>query len=420
MAALSANAYPFTPQSALEHKMLNYADIVNNNNKYYEIILQQGTGTYPFRVYTKYGRVNLSAKEEGRFFNSVYDAQAEYSKILKSKLRKGYVEIELDDGTKSQAKVNVPIKASTPAITNNKVLNLISKLYTLTTSYVTKSIDTPLGKLSANQVAKGVHVLNQIEEALKNNDTRNIDILTNQFYAIIPKSFGRTANYSKLRIDTFDKILDKRELLDVIASVVQVQSSLESQIEQKYAALGIKLRYVEPSESEYQRVRSKIEGTQGNTHHFKIKVKNIFEVQDMTGYRNFNPYNVPVMELFHGTRKENVLGIMQKGILIKPSTAVHAGSMFGAGAYFADCSTKSAQYTDGFNNVRNQDQYFFVCDVATGKIKEYMDAQPSLRSAPNGYHSVKGCAGRSLRYNEYIVFNTNQVRIRYIVEFEKC
>lgn len=67
--------------------------------------------------------------------------------------------------------------------------------------------------------------------------------------------------------------------------------------------------------------------------------------------------------------------------------------MFGAGIYFADQSTKSANYCWGFGSASNNGidtNFLFVCEVATGRIKEYEDAQIYLNSAPRGYNSVMG------------------------------
>ena len=49
--------------------------------------------------------------------------------------------------------------------------------------------------------------------------------------------------------------------------------------------------------------------------------------------------------LWHGTRGENLIGIMQTGFRIAPSDAMKTGSMFGEGVYFSDILNKSLQYS---------------------------------------------------------------------------
>jgi poly [ADP-ribose] polymerase len=222
-------------------------------------------------------------------------------------------------------------------------------------------------------------------------------------------------------IDNYHKLNEKKDLLGVMDSVVRVQNDLENTLEEKYKALNIKLKAISSRTKEYKRIVDSIKNSQGHNHHFNIQVQDIFQVEDMVGFDTFNPKSVSVKELFHGSRNENILSIMQSGLKIKPKSAIHTGSMFGGGIYFADSSSKSANYCWGFNgSVRQDSNYLFVCDVATGKIKEYEDSQPHLFSAPRPYNSVMGKKGRSLVHNEYIVYKESQVKIKYIVEFKKA
>ena len=45
--------------------------------------------------------------------------------------------------------------------------------------------------------------------------------------------------------------------------------------------------------------------------------------------------------LWHGTKNENIMSILLKGLMIKPPQANHTGSLFGEAIYFADTFTKS-------------------------------------------------------------------------------
>lgn len=165
------------------------------------------------------------------------------------------------------------------------------------------------------------------------------------------------------------------------------------------------------------------------------------------------------MLLWHGTRGENIIGIIQTGFRIAPSDARRTGAMFGEGVYFSDIFNKCFQYskTSNYNRFTGEfvkkppKQYMFLCEVVLGKMKKLLNAQ-NVTDLPNeefqsvmGYGRVgpnprgniymsNGCiiplgnltsnpplAGAggenfSLQYNEYVVYNTTQVRIRYIVE----
>jgi poly [ADP-ribose] polymerase len=93
--------------------------------------------------------------------------------------------------------------------------------------------------------------------------------------------------------------------------------------------------------------------------------------------------------------------------------------MFGPGLYFANNSTKSANYSFGFwSGSSTKKAFLFICKVALGNVKEH-ESSCYYTKAPTGYDSVMGKKGRYLYNNEFIVYNENQVKIEYIVEVEK-
>lgn len=421
--SLNSDGTVFNNTNTLERVVLNFASLKDNSNKFYIMELQEGTGEYPFRVYTEYGRLGKNPRKEGRYFSGRGSAVVEFDKILTQKQRKGYEKVEVDDGF-SFAPSSRMVSTKEPKVDlssiADKVLQFIGKIYQTTTQFLVTSIDTPLGKLSANQVAKGLEILAEIESDLDNGYNR-FDRLSNNFYSVIPVSFGSQVNYSKFVIDDYYKLNEKKDLLGVMSSVVDVQKDLESTLEEKYKALNLKLKVLSKRTNEYKRIVEKVKKSKGHNHHFDFEIKEIYQIEDMAGYKDFNPYDVSTMELFHGSRNQNILGILQNGLKIKPKSAVHTGSMFGGAIYFADSSTKSANYCWGFGNSYSgsEENFMFLCDVATGKIKEYEDAQPHLYSAPYGYNSVMGKKGRSLMHNEYMVYNANQVKLKYIIEFNK-
>ena len=106
---------------------------------------------------------------------------------------------------------------------------------------------------------------------------------------------------------------------------------------------------------------------------------------------------------------------------MRPPGVYITGSMFGPGLYFADQSTKSAQYAWGrFSGIKSTvNTYFmYVADVALGTIKQYDSAQSSLTTPPKGYDSVQGVKGSYLLHDEFIIYNKDQHRLNYLVEFE--
>ncbi|MCZ6800949.1 MAG: WGR domain-containing protein [Nitrospirae bacterium] len=138
--------------------------------------------------------------------------------------------------------------------------------------------------------------------------------------------------------------------------------------------------------------------------------------------------------LFHGTRSVNVSGILREALRL-PKTLVGVattGAMFGPGTYFADdwkksagyCSTAGAVFARGRGGVSRRGAFMFACDVALGQMHLAADAY-GYTSAPKGSHSVFGKGGYcdawggKLRNNEFITFNSDQNRLRFLVEFRE-
>lgn len=116
------------------------------------------------------------------------------------------------------------------------------------------------------------------------------------------------------------------------------------------------------------------------------------------------------------------------------------GYMFGKGVYFADIVTKSANYC-----FAKDDGLMLLCEVALGEMQEENDAKMIVK--PNkGKHSVKGVGKttpdpsgvhktidnvivpmgkpktltghKTLLYNEYIVYDTAQIQMKYLIRME--
>ena len=65
------------------------------------------------------------------------------------------------------------------------------------------------------------------------------------------------------------------------------------------------------------------------------------------------------MLLWHGSRLTNFVGILSQGLRIAPPEAPVTGYMFGKGVYFADMSSKSANYC--FTSRENSTGILLLC-----------------------------------------------------------
>eukprot|EP00268_Persea_americana_P066226 TRINITY_DN8966_c1_g1_i2.p1 TRINITY_DN8966_c1_g1~~TRINITY_DN8966_c1_g1_i2.p1 ORF type:complete len:157 (-),score=31.03 TRINITY_DN8966_c1_g1_i2:385-855(-) len=149
------------------------------------------------------------------------------------------------------------------------------------------------------------------------------------------------------------------------------------------------------------------------------------------------------MLLWHGSRLTNWAGILSQGLRIAPPEAPVTGYMFGKGVYFADMFSKSANYC--YSTTASRDGVLLLCEVALGDMSELLLSNYNADQLPEGKLSTKGVGvtapdssefealedgvivplGKpkeqlgpkgSLLYNEYIVYNIDQIRMRYVVQ----
>lgn len=394
--------------------MLNFASIKNNNNKFYEMILDEEV------LIKRYGRVGTEGQIIKKTYGSPQTALREYEKTLNLKTSKGYLEIKTVDTTDNhglevkQEKEEIPSDEKV----DEKILSFIGYLTKETENFVSKSIKTPLGALTKSQVENGKRILEKLSMAIVDKDDNLIEDLSDEFYRHIPYIFGYgRGSRTELFINNSEKLIDRKELLNAMETLVVTQKI--NNVFGKYKDLNINLKPLSNRTKIFKELIENAKKTTVHNSYSDFKVNNIYEIKSMNGSDEFNPYKVDTKLLYHGTKTENLLSIMKNGLKTSPPKSAYVtGKMFGNGIYFADMFSKSLQYLDNFGKMKMDKYFMFVCEVATGKEKELTSSNSSLVKAPTGYNSVKGCKGSNLRFNEYIVYNNNQVKLKYILEIE--
>ena len=141
-------------------------------------------------------------------------------------------------------------------------------------------------------------------------------------------------------------------------------------------------------------------------------------------------------ELFHGTEKEGIDGILNYGYddrywnlkgawgeymsvssnSVEHSVKIHLSSAFftGHGTYFADNPVKSHDYTAP--SAIDQSRVLYYNKVILGKQAKMSETNEQMASAPKDYHSV---LGTHFGHNEYIVYRYGQV-LPYLKITYKC
>lgn len=324
---------------------------------------------------------------------------------------------------------------------------------------------TPLGMINLNMINRGRDILKEIAQiqnklvVAKRNISKYQEMiaeLSNTYNSTIPRVFKRGSDGWLFK--TSDQVMEQYEMLDMLelvlsTAVLNSNSSSSSDIISKYNALNSDLTLVEDRKI-IQEIKEKMKIEQLQNHHFNTKLINVFEVNQKNA-PTFDSSCGNIVTLFHGTRSANLFGILSTHIKLPHNLGSNiqiTGHMFGPGVYFGQYS-KSLQYARArFGGTRNKTNkfYMFLCDVALGKMKLELQSK-SYGQAPQGYNSVMGVGKDSFKegcyikgingtkdlkisrdsfykslsvrnsallHNEFIVYNQNKFKIRYILEVE--
>ncbi|KAJ3087259.1 hypothetical protein HK102_011472 [Quaeritorhiza haematococci] len=224
-----------------------------------------------------------------------------------------------------------------------------------------------------------------------------------------------------------------------------------------YRALSCRLDPIlDTSSSEFQTINNYMKSTAKG--HEEYEIINLFRAERKGELERFLESGCDELHnrrlLWHGSRLSNFLGILSQGLRVAPIEAPVSGYMFGKGVYFADMFAKSINYaTSDFGNRTDSYACLLLCEVALGDMYEQENAE-YMERAPNNCHSTKGLGlqgppdsksllatkdgiqipqgppvqqelrkdpetrmpiSRCLNYNEFIVYDASQVRIRYVV-----
>ncbi|RWR99425.1 poly [ADP-ribose] polymerase 1-like protein, partial [Dinothrombium tinctorium] len=311
----------------------------------------------------------------------------------------------------------------------------------------------PLGKISKDQVMSAYAVLNEISCMIETNEkslTKMLDA-SNRFYSLIPHDFG-TDNV--IVIKNKELLQEKLEMLDSLLEmelafelVSDIKEEGEDVLKQHYDRLDANIEVLDKNSEEFVIIEKYVKNTHGKTHsQYSLNIINIFIVKRSNEEERYKKYkNLHNRTLlWHGSRVTNYAGILSQGLRIAPPEAPSTGYMFGKGIYFADMVSKSANYccTTPKDNIG----LLLLSEVALGEMWELSDAN-FVTSLPEGKHSVKGIGktspdaneaitledgvfvpcgkpieskkkSTSLLYNEYIVYDVEQVNIKYLLKVE--
>lgn len=393
---------------------------IPNHNKFYEmkqISASQWKATY--------GRV-----EGGRVQSRTYPMSKWNTKYREKtqKVRNGYIYRDITeykvvpDSNGGSDGVSV--------ISDVDVREMMKTLMGYANRTVQSSYSVVSGQVTQAQVDAAQALLNDLANQ-RTSTPRDLNQLLLDLYMTIPRAMDQVGNYLfapqgeiLFNQDQVDRLITReQDTLDAMAQ--QVRSNTRVSVSDGRSVLdqmNLKMRPVVAQEMDL--IRSHMQGD-------RRKITRAFRVVNVDTQGRFEEgfaeFGENRMMLWHGSRNENWLPILDTGLLIRPTGVVLTGAMFGNGVYFADRFQKSYGYTSGRGSYwargSNNKALLALFDVNLGnplKIRRhehwcYNLDRRTIRQRGN-YHSIHALAGADLINPEFITYDVAQQTVAYLVE----
>lgn len=451
---------------------LNMSDLSTGVNSYYILQIIQddkGSDCYVFRKWGRVGndKIGGSKLEEC----SKEDAVCEFKRLFLEKTgnpweaweqkqnfqkKPGrFFPLDIDYGVNKQVSEKIGTDADSqlaPALV--ELMKMLFNVETYRAAMMEFDInmsEMPLGKLSKNNIQKGFEALTEIQNLLNNGaydpsvkESLIIDA-SNRFFTVIPSIHPhviRDEDDFKSKV----KMLEALQDIEIASRLVGFDVDSDDSLDEKYKKLCCDIAPLPHDSEDYQLIEKYLHATHAPTHtDWSLELEEVFSLEREGEFDKFSSYQRKLknrMLLWHGSRLTNFVGILSQGLRIAPPEAPATGYMFGKGIYFADLVSKSAQYC--FTDKKNPVGLMLLSEVGLGEVYELKKAK-YMDKPPDGKHSTKGLGktvpqesdfvkwrddvtvpcgkpvpsnvrASELMYNEYIVYNTAQVKMQFLLK----
>ncbi len=394
------------------------------------------------RIKCEYGRVGKSLTTE-------YKPSSKWDSVLKQKLSKtkGYTDVTdlLAEPVVDETK---PVDNKVANIKDEIVRKLVDELMSFANKSIQRNYKVTQEAVSEQQVTAAQEIITNISGLIAIGvDIKHINDMLLKLYTIIPRRMDNVKDHlfreinNDVTLTNAQRLIDNEQsALDTMAGQVELikqqreaaKKAAEAEAEGKKEEVSevtildqMGLSIEVENDAETLELIKKLMGPNVN------QMKRVFKVVNNKTQKIFDKHmdkaEVKKRSLYwHGSRNENWFNILQTGLLIRPSGAVHTGSMFGDGIYFADKAQKSIGYTSlrGSYWAHGGDNKAFLAlfDVHLGKQKEILHHDSSCYRLSKkvldneGFDSVFAKGGADLRNNEYIVYNSAQCTVSHLIE----
>lgn len=350
------------------------------SNKFWKgSVVDHGNGTGDFKCL--WGSTGTAGKTTGSKLGiPLSKAISTFESKRKSKIRKGYTELETRSDAEEVAKqkaagvVAAPVAAPVAGRKfDPRVETLLATIYNETSKTVRAGLSSqagatasnPIGNLSDSQLDKGGRILDQIEGLLEREfgqeSTSNasltlplgtgrmprLDIinLTNDFMSNVPRAIAREqrgrANIHRLVISSYERLTEQRKFLQLlrdahVSKAIFKQAAAQTSASRKaavwYDGLNCDIEALDSTHADFKWVKEVFDNQQSKRNsnwwsggRARCKVVRVFRFTRTGTEAGFEKYAQEVTAKqgatgrifgWHGTRTANLLGIGKSGLLM--------------------------------------------------------------------------------------------------------
>ncbi|TYJ09439.1 hypothetical protein E1A91_A11G141700v1 [Gossypium mustelinum] len=438
---------------------LNLSDLSTGVNSYYILqIIQEdkGSGCYVFRKWGRVGNGKIGGSKLEEMPKS--DAISEFKRLFLEKTGNSweawekkqnfqkqpgrFFPLDIDYGVNKQVseKKHTDADSQLPP----PLLELVKMLFNVETyraammEFEINMSEMPLGKLSKSNIQKGFEALTEIQNLL-NSDASDSSLreslivdASNRFFTVIPfihPHVIRDEDDFKAKV----KMLEALQDIEIASRLVGFDVDNDDSLDEKYKKLHCDITPLPHDSEDFQLIEKYLLTTHAPTHtDWKLELEEVFSLEREGELDKFAPYREKLsnrMLLWHGSRLTNFVGILSQGLRIAPPEAPATGYMV---------LLHFLYYR------KNPVGLMLLSEVALGEVYELTKAK-YIEKLPKGKHSTKGLGKKvpkrsdfvkwkddiivpcgkpvpssvkesELMYNEYIVYNTSQVKMQFLLK----
>lgn len=406
------------------------ADLESNSHKFWTGFLHDDGS-----ITSENGRIGITKVSN----TTRYNGKRAFDKLVASKRKKGYVDLKtidssaakiIDVGSSDLAQIaKTQIKTTSPELQKLIDRFVAANVHKITSStnlqYNSSSglFSTPLGIVDLQTINDSRDILAKIKNKMENSECKSKEFLSlvNKYLTNIPENLGMKLSVERVFPKGVVSIQEKNDILDALESsyntaIIPSKADGSTKIAQIEQVFDTELDVCNDS-AEIDRISKWFYSSNHKIHGYShVKIKNFYKTVIKPNWHGFNEKLGNIKEMVHSTSESNLLSILKSGLKpIAPSTAFICGNLFGPGIYCTTEFSKSLQYTFGrFGGPKGESGWSLVCDFAMGnefKIKTYGGNRPKGYDSTYAYRNLTG-----LKFDEAVVPNSNQCKIKYILE----